>query len=47
MKKKQYEKPLVRVVLLQHSSPILSGSPEKQYGLLRNLQEEEEVDEAW
>lgn len=45
MTKKEYMKPSVKVVELQHKCQILAGSA-NVYGMNENLQEEE-VDEGW
>ena len=41
MTKKQYKKPLVKVIQLQHTSLILAGSD------MNDKLQEEEVDKAW
>ena len=47
MTKKEYMKPDMRVVKLQHRQQILVGSTD-EHGMNRRLRtEDEEVDEAW
>ncbi len=46
MTKKEYMKPTIRVVELQHRTMILAGSLDAN-GMNRNIVTNEEVDEAW
>ena len=46
MIKKEYMKPTMEVVELQHECQILAGSP-NTYGVEKELQETEEVTEGW
>ena len=46
MTKKEYMKPTMRVVELQHRTMILAGSLDAN-GMNRNIVTNEEVDEAW
>ena len=46
MTKKEYMKPTIRVVELQHRTMILAGSLDAN-GMNRNIVNNEEVDEAW
>ena len=46
MTKKEYMKPMIRVVELQHRTMILTGSLDAN-GMNRNIVTNEEVDEAW
>jgi hypothetical protein len=48
MKKKTYLKPNMKVIQLQQSAFILTGSEVKDnYGMKKVLQQQEEVTEAW
>lgn len=46
MTKKEYKKPSVKVVELQHKCQILTGSLDAN-GMNRKLIEDEEVEEGW
>ena len=46
MTKKEYMKPTLKVIELQHKSMILAGSPDA-YGMNKTLIEDEEVVEGW
>ena len=46
MTKKEYMKPAMKVVELQHKCPILIGAS-SNYGLNSQLQEDDEVEEGW
>ena len=46
MTKKEYQKPAMKVIELQHKSMILAGSPDA-YGMNKTLIEDEEVVEGW
>lgn len=46
MTKKEYQKPAMEVIELQHKSMILAGSPDA-YGMNKTLIEDEEVVEGW
>ena len=46
MKKQEYMKPTMQIVELRQRTMILSASTD-EYGMNRNLNRTEEVDEAW
>ena len=46
MTKKEYMKPTMQVVELQHKCQILAGTV-NSYGMNNKLQTEEEVEEGW
>ena len=46
MTKKEYIKPTVKVVELQHKCQILTGSTDS-HGMNKRLIEDDEVDEGW